>query len=108
MDQLTASLLDLLTELEGRGISLTVGGGFGLYLKRRHLEQTGAQTLFAELPEPRSTDDLDLFLRAEVLADLGRTREVAEAIRRLGYSPVEEAKFLQWKRLVQWQRGSRR
>ncbi len=41
-----------------------------------------------------------MFLRAEVLADIGRTREVADAIRRLGYTPVEEAKFLQWKRPV--------
>jgi hypothetical protein len=100
MDQLTASLLDFLYELEGRGIPITVGGGFGLYLKRRHLAATGERTLFDRLPEPRSTNDLDLFLRAEVLADLSRTREVAEAIRRLGYEAVEEAKFLQWRRRV--------
>jgi hypothetical protein len=100
MDPLTASLLDLLHELKGREISLTVGGGFGLYLKRRHLEAAGQQTLFNRLPEPRSTNDLDLFLRTEVLVDLKRTREVAEAIRRLGYTVVEAAKFLQWKRPV--------
>jgi hypothetical protein len=100
MDPLTASLLDLLRELEGRGIPITVGGGFGLYLKRQHLTTTGQQILFDQLPETRATNDLDLFLRAEVLADLGRTREVAEAIRRLGYTAVEEAKFLQWKREV--------
>jgi hypothetical protein len=35
MDQLTASLLDLLHELHGVEIPITVGGGFGLYLKRR-------------------------------------------------------------------------
>jgi hypothetical protein len=100
MDQLMASLLDLLHELERLDIPITVGGGFGLYLKRQHLTSTGQQTLFDQLPEPRSTNDLDLFLRVEVLADLGRTRVVAEAIRRLGYTAVEEAKFLQWKREV--------
>jgi hypothetical protein len=100
MDQLTANLLDLLHELEGQDIPITVGGGFGLYLKRQHLARTGQPTLFDRLPEPRSTNDLDLFLRAEVLADLDRTREVAVAIRRLGFSAVEEAKFLQWKRDV--------
>jgi hypothetical protein len=100
MDPLTTSLLDLLYELEGPGIPLTVGGGFGLYLKRQHLASTGQRTLFDQLPEPRSTNDLDLFLRVEVLADLNRTRVVAETIRRLGYSVVEEAKFLQWKREV--------
>ncbi|MEX0714424.1 MAG: hypothetical protein WD278_18960 [Pirellulales bacterium] len=97
MDQLTASLLDLLHELEG-GVPIMVGGGFGLYLKRRHLAASGQRTLFDRLPEPRATNDLDLFLRVEVLADLRRTRIVAEAIRRLGYRVVEDAKFLQWKR----------
>jgi hypothetical protein len=100
MDQLTASLLDLLHELHGRDIPITVGGGFGLYLKRRHLEAVGQRTLFDRLPETRSTNDLDLFLRTEVLVDLGRTRQVAEAITRLGYAVVEAAKYLQWQREV--------
>jgi hypothetical protein len=100
MDLLTASLLDLLHELEGQGIPITVGGGFGLYLKRRHLASTGERTLFHALPEPRATNDLDLFLRAEVIADKGRTGQVAEAICRLGCTVVENAKFFQWKREV--------
>jgi hypothetical protein len=100
MDQLTASLLDLLHELHGQDISITVGGGFGLYLKRRYLEAAGQRTLFDRLPEPRSTNDLDLFLRTEVLVDLGRTRQVAEAITRLGYTAVDSAKYLQWQRGV--------
>jgi hypothetical protein len=100
MDPLLASLLDLLHELEGRAIPITVGGGFGLFLKRQHVTETGQRTLFDQLPEARSTNDLDLFLRAEILADMDRTQLVAEAIRRLGYTAVEEAKFLQWKRQV--------
>jgi hypothetical protein len=96
MDQLTASLLDLLHELEGRDIPITVGGGFGLYLKRRHLEDVGAQTLFDQLPNPRATNDLDLFLRVEVLADFGRTEQIRATIVRLGYAPVPTAKFMQW------------
>jgi hypothetical protein len=100
MDPLLQSLLDLLRELDGRGVPFTVGGGFGLYLKRAHLARTGEPTLFVELPEVRSTNDIDMFLRAEVLADLSRTKEVADAIKRLGYAPVEEAKFLQWRRPV--------
>jgi hypothetical protein len=101
MDQLTANLLDLLFELQGRSIPIMIGGGFGLFLKRRHLETTGQQTLFFHaLPELRATNDLDMFLRADLLSDLGRTQEVRAAILRLGYTPVEEAKFLQWKRSV--------
>jgi hypothetical protein len=93
MDPLHQSLLDLLRELDGRGVPLTVGGGYGLYLKRAHLARTGQQTLFTELPDVRSTNDIDMFLRAEVLADLPRTKEVADAIKRLGYDVVEEAKY---------------
>jgi hypothetical protein len=100
VDQLTTNLLDLLFELQGRNIPIMIGGGYGLFLKRRHLEATGQRTLLENLPEPRATNDLDMFLRAELLSDLGRTREVREAILRLGYTPVEEAKFLQWKRSV--------
>jgi hypothetical protein len=88
LDQLTANLLDLLFELEGRNIPIMIGGGFGLFLKRQHLQSSNARTLFDSLPEPRATNDLDMFLRAEILSDLGRTREVRDAIVRLGYAPV--------------------
>jgi hypothetical protein len=100
VDQLTANLLDLLFELEGRKIPLMVGGGYGLYLKRRHLAATGARTLLDSLPAERATNDLDMFLRAELLSNLHRTREFRDAILRLGYKPVEEAKFLQWKKKI--------
>jgi hypothetical protein len=100
MDQLTASLLDLLHVLEGRSIPLTVGGGFGLYLKRQHLASTGQRTLFDQMPEPRATNDLDLFVRTEVLADHGRTEQIRAAIVRLGYTPVPTAKFMQWVKQV--------
>ena len=100
MNQLITGLLDLLHELHGRDIPITVGGGFGLYLKRRHLEATGQRMLLDRLPEPRSTNDLDLFLRTEILVDLERTRQVANAIDRLEYKVVDEAKYLQWERPI--------
>jgi hypothetical protein len=98
MDPLVTSLLDLLFELREHPIPLTIGGGFGLYLKRQHLTAAGARMLLAELPQSRATNDLDLFIRAEILADVERTTEIRDAIRRLGYQPVDEARFLQWKR----------
>jgi hypothetical protein len=96
MDQLTAGLLELRHELEGRRIPITVGGGFGLYLKRQHLASTGQRTLFDQMPEPRATNDLDLFVRTEVLVDHGRTEQVRAAVVRLGYAPVRTAKFMRW------------
>src|SRR5882724_3834124 len=100
MDPLLANLLDLHYELKNNAIPLTIGGGFGLFLKRRMIEATGERTLLTRLPEPRATNDLDLFIRAEILADLRQTQCVKDAMDRLGYEPVEEAKFMQWKRQV--------
>src|SRR5262245_60630595 len=98
MDELMTSLLDRHYELDRRGIPIVLGGGFGLYLKRKHLDAIGARTLFDRLPVSRATNDLDLFLRAEVLADAARAAEVAAAICGLGYEAIAGAEFYQWRR----------
>jgi hypothetical protein len=43
---------------------------------------------------------LDLFIRADVVADFDSMKELAEALRRLDYRAVEEAKYMQWKRPI--------
>ena len=98
MDPLTANLLDLLYELREHPIPLTIGGGFGLYLKRMRLDQTRERTLFSQLPMPRATNDLDLFVRADVLCDLESMKVVAAALERLDYEAVPEAMYMQWKK----------
>ncbi len=40
MDPLTTNLLDLLFELREHSVPVTIGGGFGLYLKRMRLDET--------------------------------------------------------------------
>ena len=100
MDTLMAALLDLLRELEALGLPLVVGGGLGLHLKREEIRQSGQRTLLKELPDARSTNDIDMFLRAEILADLDRTKGVAGVIAKLEYEPVDAAKYLQWKKSV--------
>lgn len=49
-----------------------------------------------EWPEPRSTNDLDLFLRAEILIDSMKLKPLAEAIARLGYKAVPGAEKYQF------------
>jgi hypothetical protein len=100
VDYLQSSLLDLLHELRDVDFPLIVGGGFGLFLKRLHLESTGSRTLLTQLPQPRATNDLDLFIRVELLADHATMLVMSTALRRLGYQAVPEAKFLQWKRTI--------
>jgi hypothetical protein len=100
MDPLTTNLLDLLFELREHPMPLTIGGGFGLYLKRMHIDQTGERTLFSQLPMSRATNDLDLFIRADVLCDLESMKIIALALHQLGYEAVEEAKYMQWEKKI--------
>ncbi len=93
---LQTSLLDLLFEIEGADITLIIGGGFGIYLKIDYVQRLGLRTLFQEWPEPRSTNDLDLFLRPELLINSAKLRPMGEAISKLGYQVVPGAEKYQF------------
>jgi len=69
MPDLQTALLDLLREVKGTNLNLIIGGGFGIYLKSVHVRRFGARTLLQEWPQPRSINDLDLFLRPELLIE---------------------------------------
>jgi hypothetical protein len=93
---LQTSLLDLLHEIEGSEVKVIIGGGFGIYLKVVHVAKEGCRTLWREWPEPRSTNDLDLFLRPELLIESEKLKPLAEAIERLGYQAVAGAEKYQF------------
>jgi hypothetical protein len=99
MPDLQTSLLDLLFEIEGTDIKLIIGGGFGIYLKIDYVQRLGMRTLFQEWPEPRSTNDLDLFLRPELLIESAKLQPMAEAIARLNYQVVPGAEKYQFVKL---------
>lgn len=96
MPGLQTALLDLLCELKGAGVKLIIGGGFGIYLKTDHVLRMKARTLFRQWPEPRSTNDLDLFLRPELLIEPVKLKPLAKAITRLGYKVVKGAEKYQF------------
>lgn len=94
---LRTQLLDLVYELRDKGIDLILGGGYGLYLKQVHLEARGVPTLLRPevWPPPRATNDLDLFLRVEVVTDPVRMNVLRETLKRLGYQAhVEYMQFV--------------
>ena len=102
-DLLQVSLLDLLYELEGTDIRLILGGGYGLYQKRLHAikaQQAGARLVITPVPPARSTNDLDLFLRREIIADAAQAKQLRDALDRLGYTVIEKAKFYQFVRAI--------
>jgi hypothetical protein len=93
---LQTSLLDLLFEIKETNIKLIIGGGFGIYLKFGHVYKLGESTLLQEWPEPRSTNDLDLFLRPELLIESKKLKPMAEAIDKIGYQVVPGAEKYQF------------
>lgn len=93
---LQTSLLDLLHEIEGSEVKVIIGGGFGIYLKVVHVTKEGRRTLWREWPEPRSTNDLDLFLHPELIIESEKLKPLAEAIERLGYQAVAGAEKYQF------------
>lgn len=96
MTTLTDALIDIVEAAAGKEAELIVGGGFGIYLRYKALLRNPQQTLLTELPEPRSTNDLDLFLRAELIMDTNRLKVFAETLNTLGYEAVETARFYQF------------
>jgi hypothetical protein len=101
MTPLFTTILDLDASLGGKA-DLLLGGGLGLYLKQEHLRQTGTRTLIPldRLPQPRTTEDIDLFLRAEVIADAHEVARYRRALDSLGFRVVEGAKWMKFVRPI--------
>ena len=95
---LEKSLLELLSMLDSTTFPIILGGGYGLYLRRTILEREGTRTLLEHWPEARSTNDLDLFLRPELLCDSTRLSSLKSALDELGYTPVAGAEHYQFRK----------
>jgi hypothetical protein len=93
---LVGHLLDVLHELEGQDIPLIIAGGFGLLLRRQWLEAAGTRTLIENIPSARATEDFDVVLRLEVLADTQKLTTLRHALDRLGYKVVIGAEKYQF------------
>lgn len=101
MQPLIATVLDLDASLGGDA-RLLLGGGLGLYLKQERLRATGARTLLPmdRLPPARTTQDIDLFLRAEVIASKEEVARYRAALDGLGFTVVAGSHWLKFSRQV--------
>jgi hypothetical protein len=100
-DPLTITVLDLDAALGG-GANLMIGGGFGLYMKQLQLEKSGLKTLLpkSKWPQARTTQDIDLFLRAEIVADAAHMDRLRGVLDQLGFIVEEDAKWMKFARDV--------
>jgi hypothetical protein len=96
MPDLQTALLDILHELRGTGIKLIIGGGYGIFLKTDYVRRNDLRTLLDEWPEPRSTNDLDLYLRPELLIESDFLQPLRKAIDKLGYNVINSARNYQF------------
>lgn len=101
MKPLITTVMDLNAALGGRA-DLLLGGGLGLYLKQEHLHATGARTLLSldRLPPARATQDVDLFLRAEVIASKEEVTRYRAALDKLGFVVVPGSQWLKFTRSI--------
>lgn len=99
---LRTSLLDLLHALGNDAHGILLGGGYGLYLKQLHLAETDVRTLIgADLwPAPRATEDLDLMLAAELVANARSMAALRAALDQLEYKVVKDSAYLQFVRTI--------
>ena len=96
ISNLQTALLDLLQKIQDSEIKLIIGGGFGIYLKTNHVKRLDIRTLLDQWPEPRSTNDLDLFLRPELLIESSKLKPLVNAITTLDYEVVSGAENYQF------------
>lgn len=96
LQSLKTALLDILNEVQDTDVNLIIGGGYGIYLRTRYRRESDENTLFQEWPEERSTSDIDLFLRPELLINSEKLKPLSEALNKLKYKPVPGAENYQF------------
>ena len=101
-DTLRTALVDLVRAASSHGITIFLGGGYGLYLKQIHLTSTQQRTFLPveAWPRPRGTPDLDIFLPTEIVVDLKHMTRFREILDGLGYKPVPTARFMHFEKQV--------
>lgn len=81
-EQLLHQLVKLNTHMHNAGVPLILGGGMGLYLRDTCLENFGPRSpRYPQRPDARSTEDLDVVLSADVIADVEKMKSVRDIIR---------------------------
>jgi hypothetical protein len=93
---LGAHLLDLVAALEGEDIPLILVGGFGLFLRQEVVLASGEPRLYADAPSPRATEDFDIVLKLNLLADVARMQRLRDALEGLDYKVVASAQEYQF------------
>ena len=80
-------LFEFLDSCKQKQLSILIGGGLGLYLKRKNIEEHQLKTRQLHLPAIRSTSDIDVFLPLEILTQADKMSALKEILKKLNYKP---------------------
>lgn len=105
MDPLRSDLCRLARRLAPDDVRLLLVGGYGILLKADYIRANDLETV-APTFFPRATDDLDLLLSAQVVADADRMEAVRDALREFGYAPLTGGEYYQWSRDLEGDDGA--
>lgn len=103
-DLLGAELQRLADALAPHDVPVIIGGGYGLLLRQQHALASGARTLLP-IPDSRSTNDLDVFLTVELVADAEKMAALGRTLDELGFEVIDSAKYYQFARVVAYRGG---
>lgn len=81
-DPLREDLCRLAAFVESSDVRLFIAGGYGMILKAEFLRENGLRTI-APTSFPRATTDLDVFLSADVVADVRKMAAVRKGLERM-------------------------
>lgn len=95
LDLMREQLINLAQRLQQEGITLIVGGGYGLILKTEYIRHNSLPTRVPDFPEARSTNDIDIFLSTEIITNADKIERLRDVLGELGYEPV--APYFQFK-----------
>lgn len=102
LDPLNNELVKIAGALDRHDVKLIIGGGYGLVLKTQQIIESGERTRL-EIPPARSTEDIDLFLRLEIITDAEKMKAVRDVLKELGYKPI--ANFFQFETEIELSAG---
>lgn len=98
-DVLETELYRVAYALQSKSLPLIIGGGYGLLLWQRFVQDSEHHTLRL-VPEARSTEDLDIFFSVEVMSEVENAKTIRQVLDELGYSVIEGRENYQFDRQV--------
>lgn len=98
-DELLKHFLELQQALAERGVPVILGGGMSLYVNLTY--KAGNNSRYPFNITVRPTNDLDIFLTADLIVDVSRYESIKNTLEQiLGYQVVEAAKWFQFEKEI--------